>query len=239
MTDISDLYDNNQNLIDIAINKTIKKNPILFNIKRDLWQHAAIGLWEASKNYNEKKGKFSPFASKWIECEIIKNTLKDKEGIHIPAWIESKIRNLNINRDILIQSFGRTPTIKELEEKTGFSEEEIINFEEISKNIKYPKSLEEPESENGNISLKDTIPDPEQEEPFSNALSNRKKELMEIINTWPKLDQDIIKMKHGIEHGKKYSRREIAETLELHIDKVERIELKRERKLMNLMGLDF
>lgn len=63
------LFFDNEKLVPFIFNKYF--NDLLY-IKQDILQSGRLGLWKACLKYDQTKGKFSPFACKYIKDEMSK-----------------------------------------------------------------------------------------------------------------------------------------------------------------------
>jgi len=108
----------------------------------DLFQVGAIGLLKAIDKYNPQRGdNFVAFAIPVIVGEI-KNYFRDHGwAVKLPRKLQT--RKLAVDRTVgsLTQGLGRAPTIPEIAEATGFSEEEVYETFEVGRYGK-PLSLD-------------------------------------------------------------------------------------------------
>ncbi len=108
----------------------------------DLFQVGTIGLLKAIDKYNPQLGNnFVAFAIPVIVGEI-KNYFRDHGwAVKLPRKLQT--RKLAVDRTVgsLTQMLGRTPTVPEIGEATGFSEEEVYETFEVGRYGK-PLSLD-------------------------------------------------------------------------------------------------
>lgn len=100
----------------------------------DIYQIASIGLIYAIERYDINKGyEFTSFATPTILGEV-KKYFRDKGwAIKIPRRIQEVSKKINEVSNDLQYKLGRTPSVKELSENLGYSEEEILEAMEASK----------------------------------------------------------------------------------------------------------
>ena len=98
----------------------------------DLFQVGAIGLLKAIDKYNPQRGNnFVAFAIPVIVGEI-KNYFRDHGwAVRIPRKLQRQKIAVGRAVDILNQSLGRSPTVKEIAESTGFTEDEVYQSFEV------------------------------------------------------------------------------------------------------------
>jgi RNA polymerase sigma-B factor len=93
----------------------------------DLVQVASIGLIKAIDRFEPERGvKFSTYATATIVGEL-KRHFRDKGwALRVPRRLqETSLRVSKVVSD-LYQDFGRSPTVKEIAEHAGLSEEEVL-----------------------------------------------------------------------------------------------------------------
>lgn len=93
----------------------------------DLIQVGNIGLINALDRYNPAQGtRFSTYATPTILGEI-KRHFRDKAvGIKVPRWLQELHHATRKASQALTQELGRLPTIGEIAERLGVSEEEVV-----------------------------------------------------------------------------------------------------------------
>jgi RNA polymerase sigma-B factor len=92
----------------------------------DLIQVGNIGLINALDRYNPSQGtRFSTYATPTILGEI-KRYFRDKAvGIKVPRWLHELHQATRRTSVTLTQELGRTPTLTELADRLGITEEEV------------------------------------------------------------------------------------------------------------------
>lgn len=116
----------------------------------DLVQVGSIGLIKAIKKYDPNRGSvFIAFAVPLILGEV-KNYFRDHGwAIKVPRKIQRQKLLVRKTVESLSQELDRSPTIQEIAESTGFSEEDVYDTFEVVKCGK-PLSLEAEHDKNGN-----------------------------------------------------------------------------------------
>jgi len=183
----NEIFNKYQYLADIISKKYVNKG-----IEHDdIYQIASIGLIYAIERFDITKGyEFTSFATPTILGEI-KKYFRDKGwAIKVPRRIQEVSKKINDVSNELSFKLNRTPTIKELSEYLGYSEEEILEAMEAGKlftsqslNINLDKGNESKEME-----LVDIISDETNSyETFENYEFLKKS--LELLN---KLEKEII-----------------------------------------------
>lgn len=125
----------------------------------DIFQVASIGLIYAVDRYDVEKGyAFSSFATPTIVGEI-KRHFRDKGWtIRVPRRIQELSKKINNARVELSQKLQRSPTIRDIADYLGYTEEEILESMEASK-VYSPQSLDltYDGGEDSDMSLSDLI----------------------------------------------------------------------------------
>lgn len=154
------IFDKYQYLAEIISKKYMNKG-IEYD---DIYQIASIGLIYAIERYDINKGyEFTSFATPTILGEI-KKYFRDKGwAIKIPRRIQEISRKINDASNELQFKLNRMPTIKEISENLGYTDEEILEAMEASKlfvsqslNVTIEKGSDSREIELGEI-IKDEV----------------------------------------------------------------------------------
>ena len=117
-------------MVDILIRKYLGKG-VEYD---DLYQVAALALVQAVERFDPDKGfEFSTFATPTIMGEI-KKYFRDKQwSLKVPRRLKETAAKVQEARDALENKLQRSPTVQEIAEETGLSEEDIIQAVEGSK----------------------------------------------------------------------------------------------------------
>jgi len=117
-------------MVDILIRKYLGKG-VEYD---DLYQVASLGLVEAATRYDPDKGaEFKTYATTTILGEIKKYFRDTQWDVKVPRGKKEKALKVREAEDRLTAVLERTPTVRELADETGFSDEEIIEALESAK----------------------------------------------------------------------------------------------------------
>ena len=110
-------------MVDILIRKYLNKG-VDYD---DLYQVGALALVNAVERFDPSKGyEFSSFATPTILGEI-KKYFRDKEwSLKVPRRMKEIAAKVQDVQDVLHLKLARKPTIAEIAEATGFTEEQIV-----------------------------------------------------------------------------------------------------------------
>ena len=126
----------------------------------DLLQVASIGLILAIERYDIEKGyEFSSYATPTIVGEI-KKYFRDKGWvIRVPRRIQELSKKVNNAKNYLSQNLQRSPTVSDIANYLGVTEEEVLEAMEGSR-VYAPQSLDisfDSQNNNKEVNLQDLI----------------------------------------------------------------------------------
>ena len=123
------IVEKNLYMVDILIRKYLSKG-VEYD---DLYQIGALALVAAVERFDPAKGfEFSSFATPTILGEI-KKYFRDKQwSLKVPRRLKEIAAKVQDAKDKLTSELHRTPTVAEISEFTGYTEEQIIEAIESS-----------------------------------------------------------------------------------------------------------
>ena len=121
----------------------------------DLYQVASLALMKGVERFDPSKGlRFSTFITPTITGEI-KNYFRDRSRlVHLPRRVSELRVNLKKVADEFMTETGLRPTAKELAERLGVSEEEVVRAAEAGGVV----SLDKPVDDEDAMSFYEVIP---------------------------------------------------------------------------------
>ena len=196
----------------------------------DLIQEGNIGLMNAVKKYDYKRGyKFSTYSTWWIRQAIMRSISDKSRNIRIPVHMIEQVNKVSRESRLFLQKHGKEPTSDELAELLGWKVKKINVVKNISKD---PLSLETPIGDKGDSYLGDFIQSEKAVNPASSTSFNMLKgEIEKALEMLPERERGVLKMRYGLEDGCPHTLEETGYIFKVTRERIRQIEGKALAKL--------
>mmetsp|Transcript_2114 Transcript_2114/g.3350 ORF Transcript_2114/g.3350 Transcript_2114/m.3350 type:complete len:482 (-) Transcript_2114:3107-4552(-) len=199
----------------------------------DLVQEGNMGLIEAAKRFDPKKGfRFMTYARWWIRQRISKSIADYSRVIRLPVHVHTMLRNMERTKKEMLKVNGREPTVPELAHEMQVPVEKIQLYTSSSAQV---LSLECPlnakSDGSDNRVLMDTIqsdsPTPEEHIEYASL----RKDIFSVIDELNEREREVVVLRFGLNDELPKNIDEIASILKISRERVRTIESKALNKL--------
>ncbi len=199
----------------------------------DLIQEGNIGLMKAVDKFEYQRGyKFSTSATWWIRQAITRAIADQARTIRIPLHMMEAINKLIRTSHALVHEYGREPTSEEIAQKMDIPASKARKILRIAQQ---PISLETPLGEKEDRHLGDFIEDQGAVSPAEAAINiHLKDQTAAVLQTLTPKEEQIIRMRFGIEDGSEQTLTEVGQRFSLTRERIRQIQTVALRKLRHL-----
>ncbi len=221
-------------VISIAVKYQGHKVPL-----EDLIQEGNIGLIKAANKFDYRKGfKFSTYAIWWIKQSIMRTLDNFARSVRLPAYIVAKMNKFDAEYMALCQELQREPTQSEIAEALDLTlqqVEELLRFNSSTVSMDLPIGEDRDRTLRPATTVGDLIEDPatsSEDGPIAQLIIH---DLVEhFLSKLPEREQQVLKMRFGLEDGERKTLREIGDALDVTRERVRQLEIYAISQLNNL-----
>lgn len=196
----------------------------------DLIQHGNMGLFRAIEKFNPDVGKFSTYATYWIDQSIRRAIEEESPDIRLPEYRVEELTKLRKIRNKFLGENEREPTEKELAKLMGMP---LPKFRELAMaEIQHAVSIDTNISDEDDSTLEAVIPDEDSQTPEQAVLGalTDKNWIQLLRDELTDKEMQVLDWQLGLS-GRKLSVEEIAKVMNVDPKKVRSMHAKVVRKL--------
>ena len=196
----------------------------------DLIQEGNLGLMRAARGFDAAFGtKFSTYATWWIKQSISRAISNKAAAIRVPIHAAEGERLVNGARNQLQAATGREPSIEELSEHVGKTEEEVVSALTARKMV---VSYDVPVGSDEDGSLADLIADETETDTEDLYMEDALKDcIRNLLDTLPKRERYVVERRYGLDGGGCASLAEIGLSIGITRERVRQIQSSALRRL--------
>jgi RNA polymerase sigma factor (sigma-70 family) len=192
--------------------------------RRELMQEGVVGLLRALERYDASVGApFWAYASWWVRQAMQRLVSEMASPVVLSDRALRQLARLKTARSRHLQVHGEEPDTADLIQATGLSRERVGRLFAAERR---PRGLEEqiPAEDGWGTSLGELVPDPVSEDGYDRALESiQSKEVRDLSTHLPERERNIILAHYGF-RGPAQTLRQIAEHMELSVERVRQLE---------------
>ena len=197
----------------------------------DLIQEGNLGLMIAAGKFNYKLGyKFATYASWWIKQSMFKAISEQSHCMKIPVYIQETLSRFSkIKREMERENNCQVKN-EEVAKRMNISSDKIDSFlTAYSKTISIESDLEN--SDGKDINIADIIEDKKASATENTEFENLKSDILNVISTLKEREQQVVKMRYGIEDNAKMTLEEIGNIYGVTKECIRQTELRALKKM--------
>lgn len=197
----------------------------------DLIQEGNMGLMIAADKFNYKLGyKFATYASWWIKQSMFKAISEQSHCMKIPVYIQETLSRFSkIKREMERETNGQVKT-EDVAKRMNMSADKIDTFlNAYSKTISIESGLENNDGKEMNIA--DIIEDKKASATQEVEFEDLKSDILNVISTLKEREQEVVKMRYGLEDNTKKTLEEIGNIYGVTKECIRQTELRALKKM--------
>lgn len=197
----------------------------------DLIQEGNLGLMVAAEKFNYKLGyKFATYASWWIKQSMFKAISEQSHCMKIPVYIQETLSRFSkIKREMERENNCQVKN-EDVAKRMNISADKIDSFlTAYSKTISIESGMEN--SEGKDINIADIIEDKKASATEDVEFENLKTDILNVISTLKEREQNVVKLRYGLEDSTKLTLEEIGNIYGVTKECIRQTELRALKKM--------
>ncbi len=197
----------------------------------DLIQEGNMGLMIAADKFNYKLGyKFATYASWWIKQSMFKAISEQSHCMKIPVYIQETLSRFSkLKREMERETNSQVKT-EDVAKRMNMSADKIDTFlNAYSKTISIESGLENNDGKEMNIA--DIIEDKKASATQQVEFEDLKSDILNVISTLKEREQEVVKMRYGLEDNTKKTLEEIGNIYGVTKECIRQTELRALKKM--------
>lgn len=197
----------------------------------DLIQEGNVGLMVAVDKFNYKLGyKFATYASWWIKQAMFKAISEQSHCMKIPVYIQETLSRFSkLKREMERENNCQVRT-EDVAKKMNIAPDKIDTFlNAYSKTISIESGLEN--SDGKEMNYADIIEDEKASATQDVEFENLRTDILNVISTLKEREQEVVKMRYGLENCAKMTLEEIGNIYGVTKECIRQTELRALKKM--------
>lgn len=197
----------------------------------DLIQEGNIGLMCAVDKFNYKLGfKFSTYAGWWIKQAMFKAISEQSHCMKIPVYIQETLSKYSKLKSQMEQDSNNSVKLEDVAKKMDMAPEKIEMFlSAFTKTISIESGIEKNDGKELNVA--DILPDNTVMLSANIEYESLKHDMNNVISTLKDREQQVVKMRYGLNNGERYTLEEIGNLYGVTKECIRQTELRALRKM--------
>lgn len=201
----------------------------------DLIQEGNLGLMIAAEKFNYKLGyRFATYAGWWIKQSMFKAISEQSHCMKIPVYIQETLSKFSKVKYSMEQNSNTQVKTEDVAKKMNISPNKIETFlSAYTKTISIENGIER--SNGKELNVADILADESTLISVNVEYQSLKNDIQNVISTLKEREQEVVKMRYGLDNSEKYTLEEIGNLYGVTKECIRQTEL-RALKKMKLCG---